>query len=81
MEEILGPRTSRRLCRVVYANICGLHRNLSDLSLITRGGNVVFCSETLVCSRRYISDLMILGFGRPMQLLRGRVDRLRDLAV
>ena len=40
-----------------------------------------FCSETLVSSRRHISDLMVPGFDRPMQLLRGEVDRLRGLTV
>ena len=39
-----------------------------------------FCSET-VSTRRYISELMIPGFGRPMQLLKGEVDRFRRLAV
>ena len=65
----------------MYANVRGLHKNLSDLSLIHRGGDVIFSSETLVCSRGYISDLMVLGFDRPMQLLTGEVDRFRGLAV
>ena len=41
----------------------------------------VLCSETLVSSRPHISELMVPGFGRPMQLFRGEVDRFRELAV
>ena len=51
----------------------GPAKNLSDLSLMVRGGDVVFCSETLVSSRRHISELMVAGFDRPMQLFRGEV--------
>ena len=43
VEENPRPRASRRLCRVVYANIWGLHRKLSNLSLIAKGGDVDFC--------------------------------------
>ena len=71
VEDNPGPRASRRSCRVVYANIRGLHKNLSYLSLIARGEDVVFCSETLVSSRRHIFELMIPGLGSPMQQLRG----------
>ena len=40
-----------------------------------------FCSETLVSSRRHISELVVLGLGIPMHLLRGEVDQFRELAV
>ena len=42
VEENTGSRALRRSCRVVYANIRGLHKNLSDLSFIARGGDVFF---------------------------------------
>ena len=42
VEENLGPRASPRSGRVVYANIRSLHKNLSDLSLTARGGDMVF---------------------------------------
>ena len=77
LEENPGPRPSRRSCLVVYANTRGLHKNLTDWSIIARDEDVLyFCSETLVSSK-----LMIPGFGRPMQLLRGEFDRFRGLAV
>ena len=77
-----GPRASRRSCRVVYANIQGHHKNLSDLSLTTRVGDVfLFCTKTLVSSRRDISELMVQSFYRPMQLLKGEVNRFRGLAL
>ena len=40
--ENSGPRASRMTCRVLCANIRGLHKNLPDLSLIARGGDVFF---------------------------------------
>ena len=42
VEENSRPRASRKSCCVVYANIRGLHKKLSDLSLIARGGYVLF---------------------------------------
>ena len=68
VEENPGPIASRWSCRVVYANIRDLHRNLSDLSLMARGRDVVFCPETLVSSRRHISKHMVSSFDRPTQL-------------
>ena len=56
-------------------------KNLSDLSLIARGRDVVFCSEVLISSRCHISELMVPGFGSPMQLIRSAVGRFRELAV
>ena len=40
-----------------------------------------FCLETLVSSRRLIPELMVPGFYRPMQLLKGEIDRFRGLTV
>ena len=67
MEKNPGLRVSRRSCRVVYLNIWGLNKNLSDLSLTARGGDRVFCSETLIFFSRHISELIAQSFGRPMQ--------------
>ena len=56
--------------RVVYANIRGLHKNLSDLSLIARGGDVFFLSR----------DSCLLQ-APLLQLLRGEVNRFQGLAA
>ena len=66
-------------CCVVYANIRLPHKNLSDLSLFARCGNVVLALRLL--SLPGASDLMVPGFGRSMQLLRGEIDRIHELAV
>ena len=42
---------------------------------------MVFGSETLVSSRRHNSELMVLGYGRLMQLFEGEVGRLLGLAL
>ena len=40
-----------------------------------------FSSEILVSSRIHISEYMVSGVDRPMQLLKDEVDQLRGLAV
>ena len=40
-----------------------------------------FFVQRLISSRRHIAELMISGFCRPMQLLRGEVNRFQNLAV
>ena len=62
---------------VVYVNIRGLHKNSS---LLARGGDVFFI-ETLVSYRRHISQRIVPGLDRPMQLLRGEVDQFQELTV
>ena len=68
VEKNLRPIASRRSCCDAYGSIWCLHKNLPDSFLF-------FYSETPVSSRRHISELMVPGFGRPMQLLRGEVYR------
>ena len=51
-----------------------MHNNLSD-------GDVIFCSKTPLSSRRYICELTVPGFDRPIQLLRSELDRFQGLAV
>ena len=80
IEQNPGPRASRRLWYVVYANIRRLHKSLSNLFLAA-SGDVVFCSETIFSSRCHIADLIVPRFGRPMQLLKGEVDRFGGLAL
>ena len=43
-------RALRRSCHVVYTNIRGLHKKLPNLSLISRGGDVIVNSKTIVSS-------------------------------
>ena len=64
-----------------YANIRSLAKNLSKLSLIARGRDVFFCSETHVSPRSHLSELIVPDFGRLMQLLRSEVDQFQRLAV
>ena len=69
MKENLEPRTLRKSCRVVCANIRGLHKNESDLSLIASSVLCVFF------------EFMVSDFGKLMQLLKGDVDLFRGLGV
>ena len=40
-----------------YINIRGLYGNLHDLTVASKGFDILFCSETLVSNFRHISEL------------------------
>ena len=75
-----GMRASRSSCRVVYANIRACIRSCL-ICLLLPAVELYFCSESLVSSRRHISEPIVPDFGRPMQLLRDEADRFRGLAA
>ena len=52
-----------------------------EIGLLWSEVEMCFFSETLVFSRRHISELLVPGFGKPMHLLRGEFDQFRELAV
>ena len=58
---------------VVYSIIIleDLMRNFNDLQIASRDYDIILCSETKVTNRRYISELLIPGFNKPILLLRG----------
>ena len=39
------------------------------------------CAQTLVSDMRHVSGLLVLGFGRPVLLCRGRMPRVRGMAA
>ena len=76
-----GPRNSLTECRVLYQNIRGLYRNISDLQVVSQQYDIVLCSETLVSNRRHAAELILPGFSKPTQLLRGSRPRVCGLAA
>ena len=62
-----GPRGK---CRVLYHNIRGLMRNFKDLQIASRDYDIILCSETMVTSRRHVSELLIPDFNNPTLLLK-----------
>ena len=53
-----GPRlTGRPQCCVMYSNIRGLYKNIHDLIAVSRQYDILFCSETLVSSRRHPAEI------------------------
>ena len=77
-----GPRHIRhRQCRILYANIRGLHGNLSDLMVASRQFDILLCSETLVSDMRHVSELLIPGFKRPILLRRKTIHRAQGMAA
>ena len=59
------PRRQVKDCRVLCANIRGLHCNLKQLTAESNDYDILLLSETLVTSRRHTAELGISGFGKP----------------
>ena len=77
-----GPVNGRnRQCHVLYSNIRGLHGNLHDLIVASKGFDILLCSETLVSNFRHIAKLSIPGFKRPILLKRNEINRAQGMAV
>ena len=53
VEENPGSRVSRRSCCIVFGNIPSRHKNLSDLSFIVRGGDLLFLPGATFPSLRF----------------------------
>ena len=75
-----GPQISRK-CRVLYANIRGLHKNKKDLDIAAEKSDILFCSESLVSEMRHISELRIPGFRKPILIKRNAIPRARGMAL
>ena len=59
----------------------GLAGNLSHLTVASFQYDILLCSETLVSDMRYVSELLVPGFGRPVLLCRERMPRARGMAA
>ena len=68
-------------CRILCSNEQGLSKNLSDETVASSQYDLLLCSETLVSDRRYISELLVPGFGRPVMLCRDGMARARGMAA
>ena len=82
VESNPGPRPARRRqCRILYANVRGLHANLNDLAVASKQYDILFCSETLVSDMRHVSEILIPGFKKPILLRRNAIHRAQGLAA
>ena len=59
--------------------MCGGWRNLSDLTLASSQYDRLLCTETFFSDTRHVSELLVLGFGRPVLLCGGRLPRARGM--
>ena len=70
-----------RGARVLYANIRGLHANLTELGIVGSKFDVMVCAETKVSDRRHLSELRVPGFGCPQQRLRNSTPGAQGMAL
>ena len=77
-----GPRhLVPDVCRIPCNNVRGLAGNLSDLTVASSQYDILFCSETLVSDMHHVLELLVLGFGRPFLLCRGKIPLARGMAA
>ena len=77
-----GPRRPvHAVCRILCSNVQGLAGNHSDLTVASSRYDILLCSETLVSDMRHVSELLVLGFGRPVLLCQGKMPRARGMAA
>ena len=76
-----GPLRQPKSCRILYANIRGLHKNLKDLTMAAVNQDIIFCSETLVSNYRNSSELLIPNFNKPFLIKRDSFPRARGMCV
>ena len=80
METNPGPRHPvPAVCRRLCSNVLGLAGNLSDLTVASSQNDILFCSETFVSYMRYMSEVLVPGFCRPVLLCRGKMPRARGI--
>ena len=80
----LHPRprlTGRPQCRAMYSIIRGLYKNIHDLIAVSTQYDILFCSETLVSSRRHPTEILIPGFKKPTLLRSDAIPRARGMAL
>ena len=77
-----GPRRPvPGACRILFSNVRGLSKNLSDVTVASSQYDLLLCSETLVSNRRHISVMLVSGFGHPVLLCRDGMPRARGMAA
>ena len=69
------------VCKIFHSNVRGLARNHSDQTMALSQYDILFCSETLVSDKHHVSELLVLGFGRPVLLCQGKMLRARGMVA
>ena len=75
------PNNNSNKFRVLYLNIRGFYNDISELQIVSRKNDIFFCSETLVSSRRHVSEVLLAGFNKHTLLLRKSRPCIRRLAA
>ena len=72
MEVNLGPPASvLARCRIMFANMNGLHCNLDELAVAASLFDIDFCCETKATRRHHAAELRLPDYCVPVLLPRG----------
>ena len=69
------------VCRILGSNMRDLAGNLSDFTVASSQYDILLSSETLVLDMSHVSEVLVLGFRRPVLLGRGKMPRARGTAA
>ena len=58
-------------CRIMFANINGLHGNLDELAVVASHFDIFFCCEAKATRLRHAAELRIPGYCASLLLLMG----------
>ena len=75
------PRRQTKNCRVLCANIRGLHGNFKSLTAVSNDYDVILLSEALVGQQRHPVELSVPGFGKPLISPKDGFPSARGMAV
>lgn len=74
-------RQPAKSCRILSANVLGLHKNLMDHTKDVTNHDLIFCSETLVSDLKNVSELRISNFREPVLIRRDYVSRASGMSL
>ena len=64
-----GPRRpDPGASRILYSNVRGLSKNLSNVIVASSQHDLLQCSDFLVSDRHHILEFLVPGYGRPVLL-------------
>ena len=66
---------------ILYSNVRGLSKNLSDLTVVSSQDGILLYPDTLVSYLRHVSELLIARFGRQDMLCKDRMPWVWGLAA
>ena len=73
--------TRQQNCFILYSNIRVLQAYIDDLAVSSKHSEILFCFEILVSEMRYISELLVPSYKKPVLFSRVAILRAHVMAL